>query len=120
LRFLFSEDGKTPEAAFTAPHLIPKTTVFFDTRKDAYSAMEDARRWLQESGYHRYSNRQILQAMKIFHRKTVPIDKKAIISEFQKHREESLLRVIFATEALGIGANLPDVRPSTSCSVWAP
>ena len=109
LRFLFSEDGKTPGSVFSEPHLVPKTIVFFDTRKDAYAAMEDARMWLQQSEHHHYSNRQILQAIKIFHRKTASLDKTAIISEFQKPGEESLIRVIFATEALGIGADLPDV-----------
>src|SRR2546423_1003304 len=89
---------------------IPKPVVFFDSKKDAYAAMQECRNWLQESDRHKYSKKQPRETIKVFHRDTAKLDKEAIIAEFQRLAENSSIRVIFATEALGLGVNLPDVR----------
>jgi hypothetical protein len=89
---------------------IPKTVVFFDSKKDAYAAMQECRNWLQESDKHKYSKQQARETIKVFHRDTAKFDKEAIIAEFQRWANDSSIRVIFATEALGLGVNLPDVR----------
>src|SRR5579871_2949663 len=47
---------------------------------------------------------------KVFHRDTAKFDKEIIIAEFQQLADRSSVRVILATEALGLGVNLPDVR----------
>src|SRR4051794_10343627 len=92
------------------PQQIPKTVVFFDSKKEAHIALQKCRRWLQESNKHKYSKHQAKETIKIFHQNTVKIDKKAIIAEFQKLGKNSSVHVIFATEALELGVNLPDVQ----------
>ena len=66
--------------------------------------------WLQESDTHTYSAKQARDTIKVFHRDTAKFDKEAIIAQFQQLAHRSSIRVIFATEALGLGVNLPDVR----------
>ena len=66
--------------------------------------------WLQESDMHKYSIKQARATIKVFHRDTAKFDKEAIIAEFQQLGDRSSIRVIFATEALGLGVNLPDVQ----------
>ena len=95
------------------PHAwqVPKTIVFFDSRKEAYDAIHASRNWLEESDGHQYSKKkQARETVKVFHRDRAKFDKAAIIAEFQRLAEDSPIRVIFATEALGLGVNLPDVR----------
>ncbi len=72
--------------------------------------MDACRNWLEESEDHRYSKKQAGETVKVFHRDTAKFDKQSIIATFQRPAEESPIRVIFATEALGMGVNLPDVR----------
>ena len=48
--------------------------------------------------------------IKVFHRDIAKFNKEVIITEFQQLGDHSLIRVIFATEALGLGVNLLDVR----------
>jgi superfamily II DNA/RNA helicase len=72
--------------------------------------MQECRNWLQESDKHKYSKKQARKTIKVFHRDTARFDKEAIIAVFQRLGEDSSIRVIFATEALGLGVNLPDVR----------
>ena len=110
LRFLFDEGGRTNAESTPMPQKIPKTIVFFDSKKDAYAALQECRNWLQESDKHKYLKKQAREMIKIFHRDTAKFDKEAIIAEFQRLAEASSIRMIFATEALGLGVNLPDVR----------
>lgn len=76
---------------------------------EAYAAMQECRNWLQDSDKHKYSKKQSIETIKIFHRDISKFDKESIIAEFQRLDEASSIRVIFATEALGLGVNLPDV-----------
>jgi hypothetical protein len=110
LRFLFDEGSRTDAESTPMPQQIPKTVVFFDSKKEAYAAMQECRNWLQQSDKHKYSKKQARETIKVFHRDTAKFDKEEIIEEFQRRGEDSSIRVIFATEALGLGVNLPDVR----------
>ena len=110
LRFLFDEGARKDAESALMPCQIPKTIVFFDSKKEAYDAMAACRNWLEESEDHRYSKKQAGETVKVFHRDTAKFDKQSIIATFQRPAEESPIRVIFATEALGMSVNLPDVR----------
>jgi len=110
LRFLFDGGCRTNAKSNPIPQRIPKTIVFFDSKKEAYTTMQECINWLQESDTHKYSTKQARDTIKVFHRDTAKFDKEVIIAEFQKLADRSSIRVIFATEALGLGVNLPDVR----------
>jgi superfamily II DNA helicase RecQ len=110
LRFLFDEGCRANAKSNPMPQRIPKTIVFFDSKKEAYTAMRECMNWLQESDTHTYSAKQARDTIKVFHRDTAKFDKEAIIAQFQQLAHRSSIRVIFATEALGLGVNLPDVR----------
>jgi hypothetical protein len=110
LRFLFKE-GEVVRAARETAHLnIPKTVVFFDTKNETHWALEKCREWLGKSDKHRYTSRQIRCTIRVFHRTTAQHDKEATIAEFRQLAMESSVRIIFATEALGVGVNIPDIR----------
>ena len=110
LRFIFDKGGRTDAKSTPRLQQIPKTIVFFDSKKDAYAAMQGCRNWLQDSDKHKYSKKEARNTIKVFHRDTAKADKEDIIAMFQRLAEDSSIRVIFATEALGLGVNLPDVR----------
>ncbi|RJE22630.1 DEXDc [Aspergillus sclerotialis] len=99
LRFLFAADGKTTESVYQTLSEIPKTIIFFDSRKDAHTAGEDD---------------------------TVPEDispqhsicrQKGYSDRFGKGGAQSQIRVIFATEALGMGVDIRDVRRTVQWGV---
>jgi superfamily II DNA helicase RecQ len=110
LRFLFDEGCRKDAESTPMPQEIPKSIVFFDSKKEAHIALQACRDWLEESETHRYSKKEARETIKIFHRDTAEFDKEIIITEFQQLAENSSIRVILATEALGLGVNLPDVR----------
>jgi len=107
LRFLFDQ-GPGSDESICIPENIPKTVVFFDTKNEADTAMRQCRKWLQKK--YNYSEKRATAVIKFYHRGTAKFDKEAYITEFQRLGEDSSVRVIFATEALGMGVNLPDVR----------
>lgn len=117
LRYIFSQEvspgdranGQRPRA-YQMPGDIPKTIVFFNTTREARHAREFMRSWLQDSEAHSYERSTAEQTVQVFHRRLAEHDKDSIIAEFQKPAQNSSIRVICATEALGIGVNLPDVR----------
>jgi superfamily II DNA helicase RecQ len=108
LRYLFDEGAREDTKPIPTPQNIPKTIVFFDSKNEAYAVMHESWNWLQDK--HGYSEELAKQTIKIFHRDTATFDKEIIIAEFQRLGGDSSIRVIFATEALGMGVNLPDVR----------
>jgi superfamily II DNA/RNA helicase len=110
LRFLFKEGEAVGGARETAHINIPKTVVFFDTKDETNEALEECLKWLENSKSHRYTPQQIESAIRVFHRFTPEHDKEVAITEFRKLATESSVRVIFATEALGVGVNIPDIR----------
>lgn len=105
LRYLFST---IDDIAYKDPLAIPKTIVFFDTKREAYNARDRLRRWLQLNTDHDYSDMQAYHTIAVYQRYTHAYDQAAILSEFRK--SNSKIRVICATEALGMGTDLPDVR----------
>ncbi|KAJ5562287.1 hypothetical protein N7461_001048 [Penicillium sp. DV-2018c] len=95
LRFLFKEG---------------ETVVFIDTKDEASTALTGCREWLEQNDKHKYTRQQTKSTIRLFHRNTSEYDKEFIIAEFRRFALDSSIRVIFATEALGIGVNLPDIR----------
>ncbi|EED19717.1 conserved hypothetical protein [Talaromyces stipitatus ATCC 10500] len=92
LRFLFDPDPLERTRAHIEPHEFSKTIVFFDSKREVFSALDCMVDDL-------YSD-------------THDLDKAYITSEMRKPGTESSIRVVFATEALGIGVNLPDIQRS--------
>lgn len=115
LRFLFDSDPGQP---VLHPSQIPKTLVFFDSKKDAYTATDGCRYWLQhnqqpeygEANRRSYTPQQALDTVKVFHSCTAQIDKEAMIEELRKPGSESKLRVLMTTEALALGVDLQDIE----------
>ena len=108
LRFLFCHPQPS-ESPLLSPGDIPKTIVFLDSRTDTHKAYQACCDWLANAAP-RYNNRTIHDAVKVYHSNTAQFDKDSILAEFQKPGMESSIRVVLATEALGLGVNLPDVR----------
>ncbi|KZZ89108.1 DNA helicase, ATP-dependent, RecQ type [Ascosphaera apis ARSEF 7405] len=115
LRFLFQPDSRHRYApGEDLPHIdpsqIPKTIIFFNTRQEAYNAHQAMIEFLRNHPQYRYSKRLCLDMMKVYTRDTPEFDKKSIISKLQMPGETSPVRVVFATEALGMGVDMPDIR----------
>ena|SRR5215471_8552122 len=99
------------DTKFTAKsEQISKTVIFFDSKKNAYAAMQKCRRWLQKSDKHKYSKKQVRKTIKIFQCNTFKFDKKTVIAEFQKLNKNSSVHMIFVTETLELDVNLSDVQ----------
>ncbi|KAF2175447.1 P-loop containing nucleoside triphosphate hydrolase protein [Zopfia rhizophila CBS 207.26] len=90
LKFLF-DDAKTLENRFTTPGRIPKTIVFVNSRKDAANSRIFMNQYLQALHPTKYNHA-----------------KKTMLDEFRK--PDSRIQVVFATEAIGMGVDIPDVR----------
>lgn len=113
LRFLFDS---SPDRPVYTPQEIPKTIVFFDSKKDAYNAEEGCQYWLQHNAQpeyspgsrRHYSARQALETIKVFQSNAAEFDKQQIIEEFRK--PESGIRVLMSTEALALGVDFPDIE----------
>lgn len=110
LQFLFTADEKNVESVYETLSQIPKTIIFFESRKDAHKAADECQDWLLDIKHQHYTNDQLERALSVFHRNTSSTDKKTIMAEFMKEGVQSQIRIIFATEALGMGADFKDVR----------
>jgi superfamily II DNA helicase RecQ len=114
LRFLFDNGPCQP---ILRPSRIPKTLVFFDSKNDAYTAMENCRYWLQQNRqpdeasvqHCNYSLQEAMDTVKVYHSNTAKADKEAMIKELQKPGPQSKLRVLMTTEALALGVDLQDI-----------
>lgn len=114
LRFLFDNGSDLP---ILRPSQIPKTLVFFDSKKDAYSAMEGCRHWLQynkqpdsaNAQHCNYTLQEAVCTVSVYHSNTAKVDKEATIHEFQRPGSQSKLRVLMTTEALALGVDLPGI-----------
>ena len=123
LRFLFDQavqpdirynpkekiDHKLRGQRLITPHRIPKTIIFFDSRKDAHNAADKLRAYLSSLSTG-YTHQLLLDIIKVYHRCTADLDKRSIINELNKPGEESAIRVLCATEAVGHGVNIRDFR----------
>ena len=83
LCFIFDEGSQMDAESTAMPQQIPKTVVFFDSKKDAYAAIQECRNWLQESDKHKYLKKQAREMIKVFHHDTAKFDKEVIIAKFQ-------------------------------------
>ena len=114
LRFLFDNGRDQP---ILQPSQIPKTLVFFDSKNDAYTAMEGCRYWLQhntqpeEGNVQRcnYTFQEAMDTVKVYHSNIAKADKEAMTKELQKPGSQSKLRVLMTTEALALGVDLQDI-----------
>lgn len=112
LRFLFDN---APDQPVFRPSQIPKTLIFFDTKNDAYNAMDACRYWLQQNKqpeggqYYNYNSQEALDSIKVYHSDTAKVDQDAMIQELQKPGSQSKLRVLMTTEALALGMDLLDI-----------
>jgi superfamily II DNA helicase RecQ len=89
---------------------LPKTLIYFESKTDIASALACIRTWLHQLGY---TVKTAIETAKSFHATTAQVDKEAIMLEFRK--EDSIYRVILATDALGMGV---DLRGVTRVVVW--
>jgi superfamily II DNA helicase RecQ len=110
LRFLFDNESPSEDDTKVNPDQIPKTIVFFDSKREAHEASDALQYYLQRHESHQYSTTRVKQVIKVFTRDSHDSDKQYIISELQKEGFLSSIRVVFATEALGLGVDLPDIR----------
>lgn len=114
LRFLFDNGPCQP---ILRPSRIPKTFVFFDSKNDAYAAMENCRHWLQhnkqpegtKTQHCSYTFHEAMNTVKVYHSNTAKTDKEAMIKDLQKPGSQSKLRVLMTTEALALGVDLQDI-----------
>jgi superfamily II DNA helicase RecQ len=109
LHFAFDPDPSST-GDIVDPSDISKTIIFFDSKDDVRKACEKLRYYLQNHPRYRYSKQKACDVVQQFHRDTHEDDKDRIVLELQKLGKESVLRIVLATEALGIGTNLPDIR----------
>ena len=83
----------------------------FDSKKEAYTAMQKCMNWLQESDAHQYSKKQARDTIKVFHRDTAAFDKEAIIAEFQQPKNYQ------AWNIPGRAINLPSYHDMTVADI---
>jgi superfamily II DNA/RNA helicase len=89
------------------PERIPKTVIFIDSRRDIQKCAECLREWLQKlSGA--IKDRDCRQIIQVYHSHTTVNDKNIIYVEFSK--ADSHIRIMVATESLGTGVDLSDVK----------
>src|SRR5699024_9886179 len=117
LWFLFSKEdgGITDDEPYETPQNIPKTFIFFDSRRVAKSATKELRRYLQGREDHPFTEADAREVVTTFQRKTNDFDKPRIIEKFKQ--PDSKFRVICATEALGMGVDVTNVRRAVQFSV---
>ena len=94
-----TEDGQL------SPECIEKTIVFIDSKLNIQEAAFKLRQWLIAKGY---SLQDAMKIVRIYHANVADADKKCISAIF--HTEDSQIRIIIATEALGLGIDLSDVK----------
>ena len=95
------------ESHTATPENIPKTIIFFNTRQNALNAqakMVDYLCCLHPA----YTEEKARALTAVFHRNISSYLKRDILREFRK--EFSKITLIFATEAIGLGVNIFDVR----------
>lgn len=90
------------------PERIPKTVIFIDSRRDIQKCAEYLREWLQKLSAGVIKNRDCRQIIQVYHSHTTLNDKNTIYEEFSK--ADSKIRIMVATESLGTGVDLSDVK----------
>ncbi|KAI5297531.1 hypothetical protein KEM56_004754, partial [Ascosphaera pollenicola] len=88
---------------------IPKTIIFFNSKSEAAEAQYAIIMYLREHPCLKFTRAQALASTRVYLKNTYELDKKEIIKEFSKPGTESPVCVALATEALGLGVDLPDI-----------
>ena len=86
--------------------LIPKTIVYFESIANLEAARECLVAWLQQLGY---SETAAQIAIQPYYSEMAEHDKHQISLEFSKPGCESSIRIILATDAMGMGVDNPDI-----------
>jgi superfamily II DNA helicase RecQ len=86
---------------------IPKTIIFVDSKQMTRQAMRKLKKWIR---IHcpECIQQQLNMAIRTYHRNTGDKEKERIYAEFSQ--PESQIRIIVATESLGLGIDLNNVR----------
>jgi superfamily II DNA helicase RecQ len=90
------------------PERIPKTVIFIDSRRDIQKCAECLREWLKKLSAGVMKDRDCRQIIQVYHSHTTLNDKNTIYDEFSK--ADSKIRIMVATESLGTGVDLSDVK----------
>jgi hypothetical protein len=90
------------------PGMIPKTVIFIDSRSDIQRCADFLRVWLVKLSSGQISDRKAREIIQVYHSHTSLKDKEVIYNEFSK--TESKIRIMVATESLGTGVDLSDIK----------
>ena len=85
---------------------IPKTIIYFESKAVINNALACIRGWLVQLGY---DIKAVSLATKSYHSTTADKDKELVMLEFQKEGQQSVHRILLATDSLGMGVDLPDI-----------
>ena len=85
---------------------ILKTIIYFESKAVINKALACIRGWLVQLGY---DIKAVSLATKSYHSTTADKDKELVMLEFQKEGQQSVHRILLATDSLGIGIDLPDI-----------
>ena len=86
--------------------LIPKTIVYFESIANLEAARERLVAWLQQLGYSETAARTTIRP---YYSEMAEYDKRQISFEFSKPGLESSIRIVLATDAMGMGVDNPDI-----------
>lgn len=100
---------RRPLDCTATPFNIEKTIIFFNTKKEAEEARDAMVSYMQLL-HPDYTDETAMSTTAVFHRHISAGMKQRILTEFRKPAKESRIRIVFATEAIGIGVDILDVR----------
>src|SRR5436190_5698744 len=86
---------------------IPKTIIFIDSKLNIRRAVNQLRVWIQRK-CPAYTMQQLMEVVRFYHADIADADKILISDTF--HHADSPIRILVATDAVGLGVNLPNVE----------
>lgn len=102
-------DPLLDEAGQNSPAAIPKTVIFMDSRSGANAAAAAMRTDIC-SRHSSVSRTEAERIIRLYHGKTAGSTQTRTLDEFRKPGATSAIRILVATEALGLGVDLPDIE----------
>src|SRR6266516_819393 len=90
------------------PFEIPKTIIFIDSKKRIRKAVNQLQKWILKMSP-KYTAKQLRRMVVGYHRSTSKHDQEKIYNELNKKGKESEIRIVVATESLGLGVDLSDI-----------
>ncbi len=88
------------------PQRIPKTIIFLDSRRGVIAAVDKLRAMLRQH-CQTLSTKDSQRCIKVYHAHLAETDKNLIYEQFQ--REDSFIRIVIATDAMGLGVDILDI-----------